>query len=71
MPFPKTCDELKASGYIFSGHGTCKGCGGDIEWWMTPSGKSIPMDPMERGLSPATTHWNTCTDSAGFRRARA
>jgi hypothetical protein len=62
MPFPKDCDALKAAGYIFDNDSTCRGCGAEISWYKTPSGKSIPMDPMERGSSPAVAHWATCTD---------
>lgn len=62
MQYPRTSDELKAAGYKFNGHGVCKNCGGDIEWWKTPKGKSIPMNGMERGSSPAVPHWNTCED---------
>ena len=68
MAFPKTLNEMKAFNYRFDNYGTCKGCGEDIEWYKTPSGKSIPMNPMERGSSPATAHWSTCTEADSFRK---
>lgn len=67
MPFPKTADEMKAQGYTFSDDGTCKGCGDDIEWWKTPQGKNIPMNPMPRGTNEAIAHWSTCTERDSFR----
>jgi len=70
MPFPKTMDELKAAGYQFSGHAACKGCGEDIEWWKTPLGKSLPMNPMDRGSAEAIAHWTTCSEADSFRGKR-
>ena len=70
MPFPKTLDELKSAGYVFSNHATCRGCGADIEWWSTPKGSKICMDPMERGSSPAISHFATCPDAGSFRRGK-
>ena len=70
MPFPKDLDELKAEGYAFSNHGTCRGCYADIEWWQTPKGSKIPMDPMDRGSSPAVAHFSTCPNREEFRKER-
>ena len=67
MPIPKTLNELKTAGYIFENESTCKGCGDDLEWWTTPSGKKIPMNPMA-GDSPAVAHWSTCIESDSFRK---
>ena len=70
MPFPKNCVELKNAGYVFDNDSTCRGCGDEIEWWKTPMGKSIPMNPMDKGDSPAIAHWSTCSDAPAFRRER-
>ena len=35
MPFPRTLDELKAADYRFENEATCRGCGDDIEWWLS------------------------------------
>jgi hypothetical protein len=67
MAFPKTLDEMTAAEYAFSNDALCKGCGEDIEWWTTPSGKKIPMDPMPRGTSAAISHWATCVEAKSFR----
>ena len=67
MAFPKTFDDMRPAGYAFQNDGVCKGCGADIEWWLTPLGKKIPMDPMDRGVSPAKPHWSTCPEAESFR----
>lgn len=68
MPFPKNLDEMKAFGYRFADNGTCKGCGEDIEWWVTPRGKNIPMNPMQGGSSEAVSHFATCSDAPLFSK---
>ena len=68
MAFPKTSDELKAAGYVFDNDATCRGCGDEIEWWKTPSGKSMPFNPMPSSSTPAIAHWATCSDAPSFRK---
>ena len=68
MPFPKTAEDMKAANYRFDNDATCRGCGDEIEWWVTPTGKKIPMNPMPRGTSEAVAHWSTCTEGDSFRR---
>lgn len=70
MPFPKDLDALKLAGYVFSNHAVCKGCGSDIEWWTTPRGAKIPMNPMDRGSSPAEAHFRSCPEADSFRGGR-
>jgi hypothetical protein len=59
--FPKNSDELKARGWKFQNDSTCNKCGDSIEWWDSPNGKPLPFNPMEKGLSPAIKHFETCT----------
>jgi len=68
MPFPRDVHEMKAQGYVFDNDGLCRGCGSPIEWWKTPAGKSMPMDPMNAGTDKAMPHWKTCSDAASFRK---
>lgn len=68
MPFPATFDAMKAAGYRFDNHARCKGCGEDIEWWITPRGKSLPMNLMPHPDSPAISHWSTCEEAPLFRK---
>jgi hypothetical protein len=65
MPFPKTDTELRAAGYTFDRTETCKGpnCRKEIEFWWTPSGKRIPLDP-----GTMEPHWATCVDADRFRK---
>ena len=64
MPFPKTLDELREANYRFEGEGTCRGCQADIEWWITPAQKKIPMDH-----GTATPHWSTCPERDQFKKS--
>lgn len=65
MPFPKTEEELNSAGYQFTGQSICRGCGALMEWWITPSGKKMPLDPVTR-----EPHHATCPKADGFRRKR-
>jgi len=67
MAFPKNADEMTAQGYRLDNASVCRGCGAEIEWWTTPKGKPIPMDPMVRGSSKAVSHWATCPEAPSFR----
>lgn len=68
MPFPKTMDELKSSNYHFDNYAACKGCGADIEWWVSPKGSKLPMDPMDKGTSEARIHFSSCPEAESFRK---
>jgi len=59
--------ELREAGYRFDRTETCKGpnCRQEIEFWWTPKGKRIPLDP-----GTMETHWSTCVDAEKFRRDR-
>ena len=67
MPFPQTRDELIKRGYVFTNHAKCRGCGEDIEWYISPNQKKIPMNLMLEGSSPAVAHWATCEERDRFR----
>jgi hypothetical protein len=62
MALPNTLDDLKAAGWVFKNTSTCKGCGEDVEWWDSPTGSHVPLNPMPRGTSLAVQHRNTCTN---------
>ena len=66
MGFPKTIEEMTASGYKHSGTAECRACRADIEWWETPSGKKIPMNH-----GTAIPHWSTCPNADDFRKPKA
>ena len=68
MAFPQTSDELKAFGYTFEGHGRCSACGCEIEWYLTPRSKKLPVLRMHKGSDPVTPHWSAgCTQSSLFQ----
>ena len=66
MPFPKSLEELKAAGYVFSNHAACKGCGATVEWFTTPKGKKMPMDVDTAGN--VVSHFSTCKNAEDFRK---
>lgn len=63
MAFPKTETELAEQGYTFEGTAKCRGenCGAEINWYKTPAGKRIPLDP------DLTPHFKTCPNAGSFR----
>jgi len=66
MPeFPKTAEGLYAAGYRFKNNSRCNSvkCAAEIQWWLTPQGKSIPLN--HPTLEP---HWATCVSIKEFRK---
>jgi hypothetical protein len=70
MSFPATLAELEQAGYKRGARTTCSGCFAPMEFWFTPGGNRIPMDPMEGPDSKAVSHFATCPKAAQFRKAR-
>jgi hypothetical protein len=62
-PFPRTDTELTSAGYEYESKDKCRGCQADIEWWLTPRGKHMPLDPGT--LEP---HWSTCPKAKDFKK---
>ena len=65
MPFPKTETELTEQGYRYDNKSLCRGCDATIEWWITPKGAHMPLDPGTK-----EPHWSTCPNAARFKKAR-
>ena len=68
--FPKNSTELRFRGYQKTGNGQCRGCAAAVEWWLTPTGHRIPINPMPELLTPAIAHWATCPKAEEFRKGR-
>ena len=62
----KSAEDLRTAGYRASNFSTCSGptCGRQIEWWITPAEKKIPLDP-----GTFLPHWATCADKKNFKSA--
>jgi len=62
---PRESDDLERKGYEYLNAGVCRGptCGATLQWWRTPKGKVIPLDPKTR-----EPHWTLCPDHEDFRR---
>lgn len=72
--FPKTNGEMLMRGYQ-PGSGAlhkcrARDCGQLIEFWTTPSGRTIPMNQMPTPETPAVAHYATCTDPNRFRKGK-
>lgn len=65
MPFPKTEADLKAQGYRFKDKALCRGCHATIEWWTTPNGKLMPLDP-----GSCEPHWGSCPARDQFKKKK-
>ncbi len=74
MKFPATSDELKNAGYEYDNDSTCRGCQAPIEWWITPSGKKMPMSVKKTATIQHATadirepHFANCPNAADFRK---
>jgi hypothetical protein len=70
MPFPETLDELQAAGYKFAGTGTCRGCGVQMAWFVTPNGKKMPMTRKPGGEIPKRfeSHHAVCPKRGQFKK---
>lgn len=62
-PFPRTEQELAQAGYEFESKAKCRGCNAEIEWFLTPRGKHIPLD-----AGTMEPHWSTCPRAKDFRK---
>lgn len=61
----KTDADLKAAGYTFENKARCRSCGAEIEFWLTPKQKHIPLD-----AGTMQPHFSTCPDADKFRKPR-
>lgn len=62
----KTDGDLCAASYSFENKGRCRSCQAEIEWWLTPKQKHMPLNAGT--LEP---HWSTCPQADKFRKERA
>jgi hypothetical protein len=68
MPFPATRKEMEEQGYRCKSYTRCRGCNDSMEFWSTPKGGSIPMNPMPYADSPAVSHYVNCPKAKAFRK---
>ena len=75
---PTNREDLIAAGYLCDNEARCRGCGAEIEWWITPRGKKMPMSVVavrERNspIAPVQRweripHWTNCPKADSFRK---
>lgn len=75
MDWPVSSDELRKAGYLFDNDGTCRGCREPIEWWVSPSGKKMPMtvrkkdaDLLHASAEVREPHFIRCPNAKDFRK---
>lgn len=64
--FPSTMEEMVNIGYMFTGTARCNRCKQQIEWWLTPNKKKMPMD--FHSIGPYRSHFATCPNADEFRK---
>lgn len=70
MSFPATRKEMEERGYTCRMYTRCRGCGDSMEFWLTPKGRNIPMNPMPFVESPAVSHYASCPKAKAFRKKK-
>ena len=81
MAIPTKREDLVQMGYMFDNDAKCRGCGAEIEWWITPKGKKMPMSVIEvkdeSRVFPQPVlriermpHWSTCPNAEDFRKKK-
>jgi len=74
VKFPATSNELRAAGYEYDNDGVCRGCGAPMEWWITPSGKKMPLVVIKAAPLKVPSddmrqpHFQDCPAADQFRR---
>lgn len=76
MALPETLAGLKDAGYVFDNDAKCRGCGEPIEWWITKSGRRMPISVVEVKDKPVgpikefkrVSHFAVCPNADDFRR---
>jgi hypothetical protein len=74
MKWPATCNEMYAAGWVYDNDATCRGCGAEIEWWISPAGKKTPVNTLppenfiRSNLYLRGLHFASCPERDRFRR---
>lgn len=70
MAFPANRVEMVERGYSLFERTTCRGCSVPMEFWNTPNGHKMPMNPMPDDHTAAVSHYATCPDANSFRKKK-
>lgn len=78
MKFPATSDELKRAGYEYLNDAICRGkdCGEQIEFWLTPNDRQIPLSIQKAGNvlfqsgEVRVPHHSVCPNVEQFRKPK-
>ena len=67
-PLAENRDLLERAGWKRNNYSRCSGCRAPVEWWTTPKGSRMPMDPMPDPWSAVVSHFATCPHAGLFRK---
>jgi hypothetical protein len=79
---PNTKEGLQDAGYVYDSDSVCRGadCHAQIEFWITPGGRKMPMEVVAEKKQPGffepptrllrIPHWQKCPNAKDFRNAR-
>jgi hypothetical protein len=60
---PEKVDDLEKMGYTLDNRANCRFCNKEIEWWITPKEKKMPMTMHSDGRR--TPHFADCKNYGG------
>lgn len=73
MKWPATRNELYRAGYQREFEiptRPCKRCNTSIEFWRTPEGKLMPLEPSPENKNEMLCHYATCPHADEFRKEK-
>lgn len=79
ITYPTTSGELRDAGFVYDNDAVCRGrgCGAQIQWWITPGGKKMPLSFVIVGslaegnrMEKLQPHFADCPAAEDFRKGR-
>jgi len=68
MPLPANADQMRMESYRFADHACCDACGEPVEWWISPQGRNILMNPMPTTETRDRLHAAVCGKRGSLRK---
>jgi hypothetical protein len=74
VAIPDNRDDLEKLGYKYTGSSACRGCGADMQWFLTPRGKKMPLSAIpgteDDDSQKLQVHWEVCPEKDKFRSGK-
>ncbi len=68
LTIPPTWTELEEAGYVWQSRTTCKACGREMEWWVSPAGRWLALELAPEMGGARTLHTLLCPKAGQFQR---